>query len=485
MAKTQLNDLQITRMKRTTEMIDTNYLGEALLTQPEIANTIAYIFGDRYPISYLTQGSGRVSEKYDIKSNSEYEWPLYGNFFKTIPIKATVGSHPKPGVGFSPFQLVLGEKYFQEGETVRFPVSGLVARVQDEPVQTGALEWTYSFVLVSNDPAAFVPSADFAAGKRLALQGNKYEEASEGGPSKTAAPMRLRNQMGISRWQWSMTGSAQTEAIVLKMKDKFLWTPVMEWQQMLMWAELTERMRWYDPYNKTANGEIFLKGKNGRVVRSGGGIFSQIAGANKREYTFLSEEFLSDWLMDLTLNHKDAENKKLFLFTGAGGMKEFHRALKKALDSATIVDTTMIHKRADGKLGFGSYFTTYKGLLGQELTVVHVPMFNDKTFFPELHPTTKLPIESYRMVALDFSDYGGEPNISLVAKGADGINRSMVQWYTAGGAAPDFANRVGAGKVMRSHGKDAYDVHTLSESGTKIINPLACGELRMNPSIAA
>jgi hypothetical protein len=97
-----------------------------------------------------------------------------------------------------------------------------------------------------------------------------------------------------------------------------------------------------------------------------------------------------------------------------------------------------------------------------------------------LHPETGLPLESYRMTFLDFSDYAGEPNISMVTKGADGQNRAMEMWYTAGSTDPySSGGNSGAKKVMRSSSLDGFECFMLSQQGMKVTNPLGCGELRL------
>lgn len=476
----KISDLQITKMHRTSEMIDTNWIGTALQAQPEISDTIAYAFGAEYPLSFLTQGSGRIGDNYKMISSTEFDWGLMGDYFKTVAVKAKVGSHDKPGIGFSRFQIVLPEKYFALGDLIKFE-SGVVARVQEDPIQDGSSDFLYTLEINGRDAQEYVLSSDLEPGARVAFAGTAFEEGSEGGSSKSAAPMRLRNTMGISRWQWSMTGSAQTEAMVWKMKTSSgtsnLWQPVQEYQQLQMFNRMLEYQRWYNKGNRQADGTVQMHGKSGRVVRTYDGVINQISKANVRSYTELTEEFLSDMLMDLTIRQKDGENRKLMLFGGAGAKRQFHNAISKSASALNLVDTTFVHKKTGENLGFGSYFTSYKDLLGADVTFVHNRIQDDATLFPKLHPDTLLPVESYNMYFLDFSDYGGEPNISLVAKGAGGVNRSLKTWYTAGGADP-MGSASGPGSMLRSHGKDGFDMHMLSETSIKVVNPLSCGILK-------
>lgn len=470
-----ISQLQWRKQKWNTELTDSNSLSQALLTKPEISNTLAYAFGDKFHLQYLTQGSGRVSDKYKLIGNSEFKWPLQGMLYKAIPITATtVGT----GVNYTPIVVTLAENYFHVGDVVRFE-QGAVARVQSEPVQLGT-DWQYTLQLVTNDTTEVVPAADIAIGKELSFEWTLFEEHSKGGSSKEAFPMWFRNQLSTSRLSWSMSGSSRTDVIVLETKGASgkkggLWIYEKQYQQMLSWMKQTERMRWYGRYNRDGSGVISLPGANGRPVVSGAGVLEQIANSNKRNYTVATEQLYRDFIADLLMNSKEAENKKFIAFTGRGGMDAFNSAMRDAITAARIIDTNLV-SRNGMNLKFGSDFVTYQGLLNTELTLVYNPMFDDPVHNRSLHPLTGLPKESYRMVILDFSDYGGEPNISLCAKGADGVNRSMVNWYTAGSTLPEGGS-TGLKGVLRSNSLDGFESHMLSETAIKITNPLSCGEL--------
>ena len=93
------------------DFTDSNNLAQALMTEPEIYKTLAYAFGDKYYLQYLTAGSGRVADKYKALGNNEYMWPMMGDLTKSIPITGVVTGN---GLGHSTFTVPLGEKYFFE-----------------------------------------------------------------------------------------------------------------------------------------------------------------------------------------------------------------------------------------------------------------------------------------------------------------------------------------------------------------------------------
>ena len=480
----EISTLNWKKMSWNSELTDQNSLAQALLTKPEISSTLAYAFGDKYHLQYLTQGSGRVDtgrvkDKFKTIGNSEFHWALQGMLHKSIPITGAVSPSTNIGKGFSTFTMPLAEKYFALGDVLRFE-DGKLARVQEhpDPLQN---EWLYTMKIVSDAKADVIPVADTGIGKELSFEFSAFEEHSDGGSSKEAFPMWFKNQMTTSRLNHGMSGGARTDVITLQTtkggggKPKALWFHEKVYQQMLDWQKAAERQRWYGLYNRTPEGEVHLPGANGRPVLIGAGVLQQISKSNRRTYTTGSEKLYREFIADLMMNSQDAENKKFFAFTGRAGLDEFNTAMRDAIAASNIIDTHLVSR--NGKtLTFGSDFTTYKGLMGTELTVVHNPLFDDPVSNRKLHPKTNLPTESYRFVILDFSDYAGEPNISMLAKGADGINRAMMMWYVAGSTTPEGGDS-GTKAVMRSSNLDGFNVNFLSETSIKITNPLSCGEL--------
>ena len=213
----------------------------------------------------------------------------------------------------------------------------------------------------------------------------------------------------------------------------------------------------------------------------GSGIEEQITGANNIVTGQLTEELLKYMLLDVNANTPNAENKKLMVITGLGGMDEFDRAMKRAMGglSGVIIDTgaTFLEKKGGNKLAFGAQFITYRGFMGQEFTVVHHPMFDNKKLFPNVDPITGFTDQSYKMYFLDFSDYNGSANIQMIFKGAHGEDRRMLSWFTAGATEPNFNGDTGTKAVMRSNGLDGFFMYMLSEGMVLIKNPLSCGSI--------
>jgi hypothetical protein len=476
-------------------MTDQNQLANALLTKPEIADELIMAYGNQGEgnkmgvMQMLTQGMGRVGsvdKDYKIQGSDEIIWFLQGLQGRTIPIADQSIPAPAANVGqnFAEFIVPLAGKYFTPGDVVRFPNNSL-CRVQAEPYKNGD-NWCYTFAIMGANPNEFIPANALAVGRELAMGTTAFEEYSEGGGMKETTPMAFRNQMSIQRKSYSMSGGAKTDVVVFSVKGRDSngnektsnsWMYKKQHDLYYQWVCEQEYALWFNKYNRLQDGTFAVKGMNGRPVKTGSGIEEQIIGTNQIVTDQLTEELLRYMILDINKNGMSAENKKLLLVTGLGGIDEFDRAMKRALGGlgGFVVDTTFIDKKGGNKLGFGSQFTTYRGLLGTEITVVHHPMFDDITRFPNVDPITGFTDQSYKMYFLDFSDYGGAPNIQMIFKGAHGEDRRLLSWFTAGATEPNFNGNSGVKAMMRSNGLDGFSMYMLSESMVLIKNPLGCG----------
>jgi len=76
------------------------------------------------------------------------------------------------------------------------------------------------------------------------------------------------------------------------------------------------------------------------------------------------------------------------------------------------------------------------------------------------------------MVFLDFSSVDGVPNIQLIAKGADGMDRNYIKKYI-----PGMVNPYDQKSMLAANGDDSFTCQIMSESGVIVRNPLSCGIL--------
>ena len=482
-----LNDLQLYRGKWFSDLIDENKLSNALLTKPhEVSSVISYVFGtkdDGYSsaLDFLTGGLGKTM----IISQREYRWDVMIDSDRAVTIRdakwngASVNSSSTAGLGNTPIQLWVEDKWFGPGAILELDDKDFQLRVSGAPYQDGN-EWVYTCFIADGQSTSYVPYQYLQNGSQISRLASAYEEYSEEADIiNYNTHIKLRNHLTTVRLSYDITGSAVSTVLAIALKDpktgktSYLWSDYQEWKAMREWNKRLERLLVYSRYNANPDGTTDLMGTNGRPVYIGAGLLQQIAPSNRRYYTELTADLLEDFLFDLSYNMLGTNERKFVAFTGEMGMREFDKVLKNKIASFTMVDSTFVTGSGQ-QLTLGGQFTTYKMTNGIELTVKHLPLYDNIVNNRKTHPVSGKPLESYRFTFLDFGMRDGEANIVKVVR----QGRELVQWYTGGSVAPGsgYAKSI---STLRSNAKDGYAVHFLGEVGIMVRDPRACGELIM------
>lgn len=484
MTNNVLNGLQLYRTKWFSDLVDENMLSNALMTKPhEVSTVLSYIFGtyENSTIDFLTSGMGKSM----TVANRQYEWPVMIQHDKAIEIYearwhgAAISSTDTPGINGSTIQLYVKEKWFGPGAILAFDKREFQVRVTGEPFQDGDF-FVYTVVVADGKPESYILPSLLEVGKRVSREGSAYEEYSEEADIVNyQTPFKLRNHLTTMRLQYDITGDAYSSVMVIAMKDpksgkqSYLWSDYQEWCAMRQWYDTLERFLVYSKYNANQDGTTDLKGTNGRPVYIGAGLLQQIASSNRQYYTHLTADLLEDYLFNLSYNLLGRGERKFVALTGEMGMKEFDRVLKEKASGYQLVDSKFVSGSGQ-ELTLGGQFTTYKMLNGIELTLKHMPLYDNPVYNRELHPVSGKPLESYRMTFLDFGNRDGESNIQKVVR----KDREMVMWHNAGAVAPGAGHAKNI-STLRSNAKDGYTVNFLTEQGIMMKDPTTSGELIM------
>lgn len=410
-------------------------------------------------------------------TNRQYRWALMGDSEKAIAIIGRNGdTSTTAGIGGGLFQIVLAERLFESTDVLTFDDRAYSARVMRDPEPASGDGFIYTLQLTDPDPAKFVPSSLLTNGCQVSKDYSTVSEFSDkGGSSYFATPFMMENHLTTLRKEYTVSRSAATDVMVISMADpnnpskkSEMWVNYLEWVHMGQWMREQERMLWYSTFSANATGQTTVMGQNSLPVYQGAGIREQIAPANVRYYTTLTENIIREFMIDLTYNIAPEGNRKFVAFTGEYGMAEFDRAMRASAQFFTLVDSKFVTGSGQ-ELALGGQFTTYRGLNGTEITLKHLPLYDDVIHNRKLHPQTGRPLESYRFTILDFGVNGGESNICKVYK----KDSEFVSWHIEGSCGPGGIKRGAAS----ASSLDGYSVHFLSECGIMIKNPMACGEL--------
>ena len=484
-----LNNLQLYRGKRFSDLVDENMIANAALTRPhEVAGLLSLVFGTKddgvsTAIDLITGGLGRTM----IIENREYEWNVLIDNDHAVNIRwakwngKEIGHDAMhdgitPGINNTPIYLGLEERWFGPGAILSFDNVNFQVRVNGVPYQDGST-WVYEVYVVEGFSGSYIPCEYLQPGRQVSRVGSAYEEYSdEADIINYQTPFKMRNHLQTLRLSYDITGDAYSTVLAIALTDpetgkkSYLWADYQYWLALREWKKREERALLFSHSNRNSDGTYNLKGTNGRPVPTMAGLFEQISPANIRYYTTLTTELFEDYLFDLCYNLIGTNERKFLALTGEMGIREFDRILKEKTASFNLIDTHFITGSGQD-LTLGGQFTTYKMVNGIELTVKRCALFDNAELFRETHPLTGKPLMSYTFMFVDLGMRDGQANIVKVCR----KGREFVQWCTGGSVIPSgYANSI---NTLRSNSRDGYSVHFLGEVGIMVRNPLACGIL--------
>jgi hypothetical protein len=444
------------------DTIENNALVTNLLKYPEISKALIRQF-PQYSLTYFLEGTGRFAKE-ELIGDSAFKWSILGRLNR--PSTCT-GVSAGTGASHATFTVELYENYLNPNDVVRFK-DGTQAIVIGELVASAG-GFTATLKLQTNDATASLDSANVAAGETINTAGSVFEEASNKGFENHVYPDWYVNYLTTSRKAKSISGTALTDVTWIENNGQRLWYFTDQNLVMEEYLYQLELSRWYGRSTMDANGASKVSDANGKALIAGDGLLAQIDSANSDTYTgTLTEDILVDFLANLSLN-TGKKNNQWMVFTGTAGKVAFHRAMRDLVFQGNSLIYDMDAAR---DLELGVNYTTYNAL-GQKITLVHCPLFDDPNLHTDIDPASGYPKESFRMVFMDMGVTNGVSNVEVKVKGAGGVDRGMIVKYI-----PGMVNPFDQKSMVASNSKDAFTCEILSESGLIVRNPLSCGQLR-------
>lgn len=482
-----ISRLVVERQRQLPEGMDyrEDHLAAAALTAPQyMSSVISYAYGDQSKdgglLSMLTEGIGNV----EYSTSGEYEWNLYTT---SQPLREVVelyaGNSATPGKGGTPFKVVLEDELFNPTD-ILVTDSGMQVYVMSK--RSAGMGVEYTMRINGGAPTDFVDPDDIKVGAKFVKDYSAVAEGShKGGGSAFDLPLKLKNRTTTLRKSYSITRSAATTAMVIKIKnpdnpneETNLWVREAEWKHLMSWGQEIEKMLMYGKYSDLQRG--YFEGPEGRQVPvyQGAGLREQISPANQRSYTHLTYDQLDDFLLDLSFSSSKYGGARDFLaVTGQMGMRELERAIQEytSKNNIQVTDAGTFITGSGSELTLTGHFKRIEFINDISLTFKRMALYDDTERNRKKHPVSGKPLESYRITILSTKTYDGKPNIMKVSK--QGSENLM--WYNAGSIYPN-SPLTGAGDTgMRSSsgGFDGYTVHYLTETSLKLNDPTCCGEL--------
>lgn len=332
-----LNNLQLYRGRRFSDLVDENMISNALLTKPhEVSGLLSLVFGTKddgvsTAIDLITGGIGRTM----VIDNREYEWSVMIDSEHAVNIRWAKWNGQEitpanveeitPGINQTPIYIALEERYFGVGAILSFDNVNFQVRVAGVPYQDGSA-WVYECYVVEGFSGSYIPGMYLLPGRQVSRLGSAYEEYSdEADIINYQTPFKMRNHLQNLRLTYDITGDAYSTVLAIALTDpetgkkSYLWSDYQYWLALREWKRREEKALLFSHSDRNADGTYNLKGKNGRPVATMAGLFEQVAPANVRYYTTLTAELLEDYLFDLCYNLIGTNERKFMALTGEMG----------------------------------------------------------------------------------------------------------------------------------------------------------------------
>lgn len=449
-----------------------------LLKYPEIGKKIISQY-PRFSLTYLLEAAGRnAAEK--VIGDYAFEWKMQGRYRKPAVLDATFTGAAAGSTFTCTFDHATSDGIYGNNlnvnDLVRFN-DGSTAMVTDAGTPTSTQN-VVTFRAVDATTAAGTASA---VGDVVGCIGNAFNQgslASEVGQSY-AYPDTYKNWLTLSRKKTKIMGTDLTDVTWIESNGHRLWYFTKEQQMTDQFMYELELNRWYGKKSMDAAGNTAADFPGDRGTNTAGlpimgdGLLAQIDGSNQATYTAgaLTEEDIVNFIGTLSKNALSAEGNVFTVFTGTQGRIDFHRAMKDLLVSQGAGGASLFAGKGGNDIALGANFSEYN-VLGNKMILSYCPVFDDPNLHNSISSTFDASNESGKMVFVDMGMQNGVSNVELIAKGAEGFNRSFVKKYV-----PGMVNPYDYSSMMAANGDDFFECQILSESGIILRNPLSCGIL--------
>ena len=280
-----LNNLQLYRGRRFSDLVDENMISNALLTRPhEVSGLLSLVFGTKddgvsTAIDLITGGLGKTM----IIENREFEWSVQIDSDHAVTIRYAKANGQeityenintlKPGQNGSPIYLGLEERWFSTGAILSFDDYHFQVRVAGVPFQDGST-WVYECYVVDGSQASYIPGEFLLPGRQVSRMGSAYEEYSdEADIINYQTPFKMRNHLQTLRLTYDITGDAYSTVLAIALKDpetgkqSYLWADYQYWIALREWKKREEKTLLFGKSNRLSDGTYITKGTNGRPKR--------------------------------------------------------------------------------------------------------------------------------------------------------------------------------------------------------------------------
>lgn len=410
-----------------------NTMVKLMLTSPDkLSSKLVRLWGqdsDKLPLTHMTLGQGESGVK---KVNEvEYYLNVIGRMTFTDEIEYNqYGPSDKPGYGGAPFYLYAKTNRF----TVQFGLIGpdgkTRARIMEAGQEIPGRGFRFTCQLKSTKSNSFVDPTMLDTGKTWVMTAPTVSESlSDGNKTNVMGPGKIHNQIAFNRYSKNIAGNLANKVTQIEFPTESggttnLWINEEMRQFDIQLRQMNEEFNWTSEYNRAVDGSVSMKDyRTGLPITEGAGAFEQVREQNHDTYGYrLTLDKIKTVISTVFDGTPDDGKMDIAMFAGDGMIDDFDMAIKSDLTSSgfTMAMGDKAISGEGGKLSYGAYFTQYRDIKGNTISVKPLALLNNGSIAEVqkknglIHPRTKKPMSSHSAIFLDMSTYEGENNVKMV-----------------------------------------------------------------------
>lgn len=434
---------------------------------------------------------------HELEDDRDFYWELIGSSRKNIPLvearykgSVVTSSDFNVGEGGARFELVFGENWFFDGETIVGEKNELYpVRIMKEPKPEGTnmvLE-----VEIFGGSQNGIPGEELLRGTRWSVD---YAAAGRGlsrdqGGVRRVTPVSMRGDVSTLRISHKIAGNAQNKKVSIgipvvdKAGNKKSFATLAMYEDWLVEQEFSmykNRALMFGRTNRDYKGEYHNLDKSGWQIKMGSGIREQMEFANTFYYDGEFDlEMLEEILLTLSEGKLGFSERTFMLRTGERGAHGFHKAVltstsgwatflnNTGTNAATITKTSSeLH---DNALKAGFQFVEYMAPNGVTVKIEVDDFYDDKERNKIKFPGSRGVAESYRYDIF----YIGTPEVPNIKK-VSIKNQPEIRGYRWGFRNP-FTGQ--SNNQYMSHDEDSAIVTKFCQLATIVFDPTRTAQI--------
>lgn len=423
-----VSPFQVVEAKGMAGLVRDNHFHTLYETAPQFAGKVMNkMLSNKFGNNIETYLDKVTAEYFDV--DDDYFWKLQGDHNRNIPLisanwlgSAVTTNTVGVGANRGRFQLVFGEKWFDEGHIIVGEKNEIYPIYIEAIESTGPEEWTYHCVSALASPDG-IPGEELTSGKLFSIEFSPVESTMSirGTGIRRTTPIEFRNGFTTVRKENTIPGNMKSRKLATGFPNPQTGETIVSWVEyedfILEYEFMEEKVRamYYGRTNRDVQGRSYMAGPSQNEIKIGAGLREMMEVSNTFYYSSFSLKTLEDALFTLAEGKLSRDERVFMIRTGERGAKQFSEKAKAEATAWTpLFDQTAIRSvssalHSQARSG-GFQFTEWEFANSIRVIIEVDPNYSDQVRHKIPHPDGG-KAESYRYDIFDIGTVQGLPNM--------------------------------------------------------------------------